>query len=189
MTVHALAWTDYILSTQGFSHNLQSKMDVSAPRFVIGFTQRGAGECLNRGCSGISAKKKMKKKLTLLTLLACFVALGLFSSCTKEDVDVVITDVTYDLKGTQWTTEIQNPQEGMIRASFVTDNSGSFTTSWGSGVGGTYNFTYSVSGSYGVLSFAEHCDNFVYENIPRQAELHLIDKNTLSIGGCVFTRQ
>ena len=146
----------------------------------------------------------MKKKLSLLTLLVCFAAVGLFSSCVKEEG--VITGVTYDLKGTQWKTYYNdNGDDIYLFATFSTDNAGIYHFICEDGgkfkeSGGEFdvsaNFTYSIDGSYGSLSCSCPDEDIsiryllvqIY-GIPVDAELHLIDKNTLSIGGCVFTRQ
>lgn len=115
-------------------------------------------------------------------MLACIVATGLFSSCQKE---VVATTVTYELKGTSWKTILDS--DATITASFTSKNYGILTISF-EDVYKAYNFTYSIDNSYGILSYDDNND-WIGELIPTRAEIHLMDKNHISIGGRVFTKQ
>lgn len=114
-------------------------------------------------------------------MLACIVATGLFSSCQKE---VVATTVTYELKGTSWKTIYDSTMT--ITASFISRSSGMLTFDYIDEDSFGYEFTYSMDNDYGIFSY--DAGNLVVY-IPRRAEIHLIDKNHLSIGGYVFTRQ
>lgn len=142
----------------------------------------------NRVCSGISAKRNMRKS-TLLALLVCFTAIGLFSSCEKEKEDdsvtmVTSTGVTYELNGTSWKTIGNDDVEYFLF--FTSNNNGNLQE----GTRTPFDFVYSIEGSYGVVSFSDEqvLDIHNFYDISLSLELHLLTKDKLSLGGAVFTR-
>jgi len=126
-------------------------------------------------------------------MLACIVATGLFSSCQKE---VVATTVTYELNGTAWEGRYSIPvptENGRVveviswTYSFTSKDAGERVIINGSRILTCY-FTYEMDGDYGFLSHSNSNSGFG-EIIPDDAEIHIIDKNHISIGGWVHTRK
>lgn len=129
------------------------------------------------------------KKVHLLKVLLMSVVMSIgFASCEKDEI--VVTGITYDLEGTTWKSTWLSQLDFI--ASFQTEKTGEIKMVWKNNyVEATASFTYTLNGSYGVYSCTTldgNIDDF-YTIIPCNAEIHLIDKNTLSIGGVAFTRQ
>ena len=151
------------------------------------YAQRGAGERQNRDCSGISARRSMEtRKTILLTSLACFALFTLFAFCSKDcskdekgsNGDNGGTLSTLNLSGTTWESSMDDV---VVSLHFTTENSGYYH--WISGDDVTINFTYSLNGIHGTVNGSSEIF------FPSSAVLVIIDENTIGIGGRAFTRQ
>ncbi len=125
----------------------------------------------------------MKKGL----FIALFCGLLLSLSSCEKDSEIVSTATAYDLEGTSWGGKYSIRADNDVYTnywtfSFISKNAGNLLFGDNS-----YGFTYHMDGNYGYLSHTDY--DGMGQLVPNDAEIHIIDKNHLSIGGWVHTRK